>query len=71
MKYKNLDNGSIYDVTDETQIPSYEANPRFERIDEKTQSSRTVSDKAQNVAPDIDGAEDKPKRTGKTTRKSL
>lgn len=32
MKFKNLDNGSVYDVTNKELIASYEANERFEKV---------------------------------------
>lgn len=32
MKFRNLDNGSIYDVVNKELIPSYEANERFEKV---------------------------------------
>lgn len=41
MKFKNLDNGSIYDVTDEALIPSYESNPSFEKVEEKPKKTAT------------------------------
>ena len=48
MKFKNLDNGSVYDVIAEDQIPFYENNPHFEKVVEKATKKESTEKKTKN-----------------------